>query len=155
MQTGVFIGGTGAQGAAVIRHLSTLNKFNLRVLTRDLASTQAKSLKSLPHVELIQSSPSGYDEQSFHRAAHGADFAFVNTDGFSTGEVAEVYWGIRFYELARQAGVKHFIYSSLDNVQELTDFNDNYIPGHYASKARVVGKSSPLPSQCIILTKYV
>lgn len=140
MKTGVIVGGTGAQGAAIVRYLASLNQYDLRVLTRNLTSPQAKELAKLGNVELIQSSPTGYDEKSYLRAAEQADFAFINTDGFSIGEVAETYWGIRFYELSKQAGVKNFIYSSLDNLQEAANFDDDFDAGHYRGKARVVGK---------------
>jgi uncharacterized protein YbjT (DUF2867 family) len=139
MKTGVIIGGTGAQGAAVVRHLSSLGIYHLKVITRSIRSEQAKTLGNLPNVTLIESSPAGYDEDSFLLAAERADFAFVNTDGFSIGEAAEVYWGIRFYELARRAGVKHFVYSSLDNLGEMTQYDPEFRVGHYYGKSRVVG----------------
>lgn len=142
MQTGVIVGGTGAQGAAVVRYLSSLNFYNLNVLSRDPTGSQALALTKLPNVTILPSSPAGYDEQSFLKAARKADFAFINTDGFSIGEVAEVYWGIRFWELSQQAGVKHFIYSSLDKLDELIEHRPEFRIGHYAGKARVAGKSS-------------
>ncbi|KAK5954722.1 hypothetical protein OHC33_004446 [Knufia fluminis] len=133
MKTGVIVGGTGAQGAVVVNHLSSLGLYHLKVLTRNVESSQAQHLASLPNVELIQSSPLGHDEESFLFAVKDADFAFINTDGFSIGEVAETYWGIRFFELAHQAGVKHYVYSSLDSIDQ-----DVFRIGHYGGKSRVV-----------------
>lgn len=140
LKTGVIVGGTGAQGGAVVRHLASLNKYHLKVLTRNPDAKSALSLKELPHVELVQTSPAGHDEASFLSAAKDADFAFVNTDGFSIGEVAETYWGIRFYELARIAKVRHFIYSSLANIQEGTEYDERLRPGFWSGKWRVVGE---------------
>lgn len=140
MKVGIIVGGTGAQGAAVIRHLSSLNLYSLRVLTRNLNSVQAQALTALPNVTLVQSSPVGHDEASFLTAAEGADFAFINTDGFSIGEVAEIYWGIRFYELSVRVGIKHFIYSTLDNLGPSTGYKQEFHIGHYYGKSRVVGK---------------
>ena len=139
MKTGVIVGGTGAQGAAVVRYLSSTGAYHLNVLTRNVNSPHAQELAHLANVTLIQSTPSGYDEKSFLQAATNADFAFVNTDGFSVGSVAETYWGIRFYELARRAGVKHYVYSSLDKLGELTQYREEFDVGHFAGKARVVG----------------
>ncbi|KAJ9653821.1 hypothetical protein H2198_007049 [Neophaeococcomyces mojaviensis] len=138
MKVGIIVGGTGAQGAAVIRHLSSLNLYSLRVLTRNLNSVQAQALTALPNVTLVQSSPVGHDEASFLTAAEGADFAFINTDGFSIGEVAEIYWGIRFYELSVRVGIKHFIYSTLDNLGPSTGYKQEFHIGHYYGKSRVV-----------------
>lgn len=144
MKTGVIIGGTGAQGASVVRHLASLNLYRLQVLTRNTTSAQAEALSKLPNVTLVQSSSAGHDEESFIRAATNADFAFVNTDGFSIGEVAEVYWGIRFWELSRSIGVKHFIWSSLDKLDEVTGYKQEFRIGHYSGKSRVTGKSASL-----------
>lgn len=139
LKTGVLVGGTGAQGVPVVEHLSSLNEYHLKVITRSIKSPQAKALGDLPNVTLIESQPWGYDEDSFNLAANGADFVFINTDGFAIGEVSEVYWGIRFFELAKAAGVKHFIYSSLDYVGQLTNFDPKFHVGHYDAKGRVVG----------------
>lgn len=144
MKTGVIVGGTGAQGASVVRHLASLNLYELKVLTRNTTSAQAAALSKLPNVSLVQTSPAGYDEESFVQAAANADFAFINTDGFSIGEVAEVYWGIRFFELSRLARVKHFIYSSLDKLEEVTGNKQEFRVGHYSGKARVVGEFASL-----------
>jgi NmrA-like family len=39
---------------------------------------------------------------------------FVNTDFFTVGDEGETYGGIRLFELAKYAGVRHFIWSNLD-----------------------------------------
>lgn len=48
------------------------------------------------------------------KALEGAYGAFVNTDGFTVGEMAETFAGIKIYELAKLAGLRHYVYSSLD-----------------------------------------
>lgn len=146
MKTGVLIGGTGAQGVPVVKYLSSLNEYNLKVITRNTKSEQAKALEKLPNVTLVQSESWGYDETSFDLAVKGADFVFVNTDGFAIGEIGEVYRGIRFFELAKRAGVKHFIYSSLDYVGQLTNYDPQFHVGHYDAKGRVVGTLYRSPS---------
>ena len=41
--------------------------------------------------------------------------AWVNTDGFTIGEVKETFVGFRLFELAKQSGsVKHYVWSNLD-----------------------------------------
>jgi hypothetical protein len=40
--------------------------------------------------------------------------AFVNTNGFAIGEKAEIYWGMRIYEIAVESGVEFFVWGNLD-----------------------------------------
>ncbi|KEF57054.1 uncharacterized protein A1O9_07244 [Exophiala aquamarina CBS 119918] len=139
LKTIVFIGGTGAQGRAVLQYLSALNEYRILVLTRFLTGQPAKELSKLSNVELVETqAPSGYDLDAFLTAAKQSDYAFINTDGFAVGEIAETYWGIRLFEVARQAGVKHFVYSGLDSLarEPLYEADKHYV-GHYMGKARV------------------
>ena len=47
----------------------------------------------------------------------GAYGAFVNTDSFTIGDMKEVYYGIRIFEIAKQVKtLKHYVWSGLDNV---------------------------------------
>ena len=50
------------------------------------------------------------------KALEGVYGAWVNIDGFTVPANEETYAGIRIFELSKQAGVKHFIWSSLDYV---------------------------------------
>jgi hypothetical protein len=52
------------------------------------------------------------DFASVSAAMQGAYGAFVNTDGFTVGESKETFAGMRIFELAKQAGLKHFVWSS-------------------------------------------
>lgn len=46
------------------------------------------------------------------RSAYGA---WVNTDGFTVGEVKELFAGVRIFELAKQNGsLRHYVWSNLD-----------------------------------------
>lgn len=49
----------------------------------------------------------------------GAYGAFINTDSFTVGEMAETYAGIKIYEAAKAAGVRHYIYSSLFHARKV------------------------------------
>lgn len=137
----VFIGGTGAQGRAILQHLSALNEYRLLVITRSLTGRAAQELSKLANIELVEShAPTGYDLDAFLTAAKRSDYAFINTDGFAVGEIAETYWGIRLFEVAREAGIKHFVYSGLDYLgrESLYEADKHYV-GHYMGKARVQG----------------
>jgi len=49
----------------------------------------------------------------------------------------EIFWGIRIFEVAVQSGVKHYIWSSLDNFFHETKYNDSLRIGHYYGKGHV------------------
>ncbi|KAH7378930.1 hypothetical protein BKA64DRAFT_765865 [Cadophora sp. MPI-SDFR-AT-0126] len=137
MNTGVIIG-TGRQSDAVINLLSSTNSYHLLVFTRNTQSKQAVKLQALPNVELVANkAETGFDTAAFLAAASQSDFVFVNTDGFALGEQAEIYWGIRLFELASKANVKHLIYSGLDYIGKESSFDPKLYVGHYEGKARV------------------
>jgi hypothetical protein len=66
-----------------------------------------------------------------------ANSTFVNTNGFAIGEKAEVYWGIRIYELAREVGVKHFVWATIDYSSKLGGFKPELRCGHADGKGKV------------------
>jgi hypothetical protein len=141
MKTGLIIGGTGRQGEEIVNFLVSTNQYHLLILTRNTLSSSALKLASLPNVELIaNNAETGYDAEAVLSAASRSDFIFVNTDGFTLGEQAEIYWGIRLFELATKSGVKHLIYSGLDYNGKESGYDPKFYVGHYEGKARVQGK---------------
>ncbi|KAG9234416.1 hypothetical protein BJ875DRAFT_401112 [Amylocarpus encephaloides] len=129
------IGGTGAQGLPVIRALVADNKYSVKVLTRDDTSPRAKSLLALGNVELLVGTLA--NEASLRTGFHGCDGAFVNIDGFNTGEKAEMYWAVRAYEIALQEEVKFFVYGNLDYASKKGGYDPKYRAGHYDGKGRI------------------
>ncbi|KAG4427693.1 hypothetical protein IFR05_016825 [Cadophora sp. M221] len=129
------IGGTGAQGRPVVRALASDGKYTVQVLTRSSTSPEAEELSSIPGVTIIEGD--SYDEHTLRKAFSGVSYAFINTNGFAIGEKAEVYWGIRMYELAREAGVKHYIWAGLIYSSKLGGFDPKYNCGHLDGKGRV------------------
>src|SRR6202047_3961097 len=97
------IGGTGAQGIPIIRALVSDKKYSVRFLSREPASQRATDLLALENVSVLQGSFA--DEAILREGFRGCDSAFVNIDGFNTGEKAETYWAIRCYEIAIEEGV--------------------------------------------------
>lgn len=59
------------------------------------------------------------DLDSVSAALEGAYGAFVNTDGFTIGEKAELLAAFRIYELAQHHGIKHFVWSGLDYLSKV------------------------------------
>lgn len=85
------------------------------------------------------------DENAVRKLFTGADAAFVNTNSWVLGSKGDTYLGIRIFELAVQCGVKHYIYSSLDNTGLETRFEDKTRAQHYDGKAHVQQWMSAVP----------
>jgi hypothetical protein len=109
----------------------------VRVLTRDPTSPRAVLLQSLsPHVELVRGSFTS--EAALKSGFSGCTGAFVNIDGFNTGEKSELYWAIRAYELAvADGGIRFFVYGNLEYVSKLAGYKEEFRTGHYDGKGRV------------------
>jgi hypothetical protein len=129
------VGGTGAQGIPVIKSLVEDKKYSVRVLTRDLNSKRAQNLLSLGNVELFEGSFAS--EATLRAGYEGCDGAFINIDGFNTGEKGEIYWAIRSYELALECGIKFFVYGNLDYAYKKSNYNPIMRAGHYDGKGRI------------------
>ncbi|KAF2160639.1 hypothetical protein M409DRAFT_37678 [Zasmidium cellare ATCC 36951] len=137
------VGGTGAQGAAVVRVLASTGDFGIILFTRSTDSSQCQELLKLPNVEAaINPAPQGYDLGAFEAAARRSYGVFLNTDGFALGEEAETYWGIRLYETAVKARVQQVVYSGLDDHFRNSGYDPKSYVGHFQGKSRVQGESS-------------
>ncbi|KAK2684999.1 hypothetical protein QWA68_016334 [Fusarium oxysporum] len=143
-KTVLMIGGTGAQGAAVVKALSDDSAYEIRVLTRSAASPAAAELAALPDVTIMEGNP--YEEATLQHAFDAVELAWVNTNGFAIGEKNEIYWGIRMYEIARSSGVSHFQWASLPYVSKLGDFDPKYRTGHMDGKGKVADYISAQPT---------
>ncbi|OBH92395.1 NmrA family NAD(P)-binding protein [Mycobacterium sp. E2733] len=129
------IGGTGAQGMPIIRALVADNKYAVRFLSRDPGSRRAKDLLALDNVSVLEGSFA--DEAVLREGFRGCDAAFVNIDGFNTGEKTEMYWAIRSYEIAIEEGIKFFVYGNLDYGLKKSGYDSRFRTGHYDGKGRV------------------
>ncbi|KAJ6459621.1 NAD-P-binding protein [Mycena sanguinolenta] len=144
------IGATGAQGRAVIDALlapdasGNPSPYTVRALTRDLTSASAQSLEKRG-VECVKGSFTDY--AAVARALEGAYGAWVNTDGFTVGEMEEIYAGMRIYEVAKRVpSLRHYVWSNLRYVLKNGDFNPDYAADHMNAKGRVGEWLSVQPS---------
>lgn len=138
MKNVLVIGSTGAMGSAVIRNLLTSEKteFHIYAFTRDTASEAALKLQSLSPRRITLVAGDLDDPISLKNAMEEIDIVFCNTAFFSTGTVSgERKQGMAALNAAKDAGVDHFIYSSLDSVSRLSG---GALPvPHYDGKAIV------------------
>ncbi len=129
------IGATGAQGLPVVRGLVEDGKYAVLALTRDASSPRAKSLLDMGDVAILEGSFD--DEAVLREGLRASDGAFVNIDGFNTGEKTEMYWAIRAYEIALEKGVKFFVYGNLDYTLKKAGYDSKFRTGHYDGKGRI------------------
>lgn len=104
-------------------------------MTRNAKSAEAQTVAALPGVTIFEGD--SYNEPDLRRAFVGVQYLFANTNGFVIGEKAEIYWGIRLYELAREFGLEHFVYAGLSYASKLGNFNPKYRTGHLDGKGKV------------------
>lgn len=120
-------GATGQQGGAVARALLN-NGFRVRGTTRNMDSPAAQKLTALG-AEVVRAD--FRDRSSLVKAAAEVDTVFGMSTSFEAGEDAEVRQGIALIDSAVQAGVDHFIYTSVASANQNTG-----IP-HFESKYKV------------------
>jgi uncharacterized protein YbjT (DUF2867 family) len=120
------IGATGQQGGAVLRPLQASGQFKARALTRDPGK----------HPELAEEVvEADLDRPETLKAAfEGAYGVFLVTNFWETGtdELKQATVAIR---AAKQAGVKHFIWSTLPDVEAISG-GKLHVP-HFTGKAKV------------------
>jgi uncharacterized protein YbjT (DUF2867 family) len=120
------IGATGQQGGGVVRALQASGQFKVRALTRnpgkhrELADEVVEA--DLDRPETLESAFEG---------AHGV-FLVTNFWEEGTDELKQATAAIR---AARDAGVKHFIWSTLPNVEAISD--GKFDVPHFTGKARI------------------
>jgi len=129
------IGATGAQGIPVCKGLAQDGGYALRILTRDPSSARAKALQALGDVEVMDGTFAS--EADLRRGFRGCWGAFVNIDGFNCGEKAEIFWGMRAYELAIAEGIKFFVWGNIDYAHKMSGYDARVRAGHVDGKGRV------------------
>ncbi|MBZ5564419.1 MAG: NmrA/HSCARG family protein [Acidobacteriia bacterium] len=122
------LGATGAQGGGLVRAiLSDPNGgFAARALTRDVSSEKAKALANLG-VEVVAANVD--DEASLQRAFQGAYGAFCVTfywEHFSPEK--ELAQATAMAKAAKQAGLQHVIWSTLEDTRQWVPLSDNRMP---------------------------
>jgi uncharacterized protein YbjT (DUF2867 family) len=141
-RTILITGVTGKQGGAVAHALQGAG-FRLRGLTRKPESEQAAALAQLG-VEIVAGDLD--DETSLRRALAGAWGVFGVQNTWEAGVEREEVQGKRLATLAREAGVQHYVYSSVGSAHKQTG-----IP-HFENKWRIEGTVRGLgfPSHVIL-----
>ncbi|XP_065799379.1 nmrA-like family domain-containing protein 1 [Muntiacus reevesi] len=112
-------GATGAQGGSVARAMLESKKYVVRALTRDVTQPKAQVLRDLG-AEVVKGDLN--DKASVEAALKGAYGAFLVTNTWEHfSKEKEVCQGKLVADVAKNQGLKHVVYSGLENVKRLTN----------------------------------
>ena len=120
------VGATGQQGGAVVRALQASNQFKVRALTRNPAKYRSLADEV---VEADLNRPETL--ASAFKGAHGA-FLVTNFQEHGAEELKQATAAVR---AAKDAGVKHFVWSTLPDVEAISN-GKLHVP-HFTGKAKV------------------
>ena len=101
-------GGTGNQGGAVARNL-TQQGFIVKVLTRNPTSIKSENLKKM-NIEVVKGDLNNADT---YREYLKNVYGIFSVQTFENGVEKEINQGITLATVAKEFGVKHFLYSSV------------------------------------------
>ncbi|WP_207421550.1 NmrA/HSCARG family protein [Desertivirga brevis] len=132
----------GKQGLSVAHSLLNSGQYRVRGITRRADTPEGRKLKALG-VELKSIPLSVGYEQEYIEAFKGSDSVFLITPAIAPPESYEFELGKQLADAALEAGVKHVIFSSLENVSRITG-NRKFAP-HFTDKARVEEYIRTLP----------
>jgi uncharacterized protein YbjT (DUF2867 family) len=120
------VGATGQQGGAVVRALQAGNQFKIRALTRNPAKHRELA------DEIIQADLSR--PETLRAAFEGAHGVFLVTNPWEQGtnETEQATAAVR---AAKDAGVKHFVWSTLPDVEGIS--GGKLHVAHFTGKAKV------------------
>lgn len=136
------VGILGKQGSSAARTLLQSGRYRVRGITRRIDSPEALSLAK-QGVEL-RSVPLclGYTKD-FVEAFRGSEGVFMMTPGIAPPETHELELGKQLADAAVEAGVQHLVFSSLENVDKITE-EKKFAP-HFTDKARIEEYIRTLP----------
>src|SRR6201988_2707897 len=120
------VGATGHQGGAVVRALQASGQFKVRALTRDPAK-HPKMADEVAAADLNR-------PETLRAAFAGAHGVFVVTNAWEAGR-GESKQALAAVNAAKDAGVRHFIWSTLPNVETISGGRID-VP-HFTDKAKV------------------
>lgn len=122
------MGATGAQGGGLARSIlnDSTSEFSVRAITRNASSDKAKALAALG-AEVVEADED--NPESLVRAFQGAYGAFCVTFYWSHfSPEKELTHAANLARAAKEAGVKHVIWSSLEDSRKWIPLDDDSMP---------------------------
>lgn len=136
------VGILGKQGSSAAHTLLKSGRYRVRGITRRVDSPEALSL-ARQGVELVSVPLSLGYKNDFVEAFRGSEGVFMMTPGIAPPQTHEMDLGKQLADAAVEAGVQHLIFSSLENVDKITE-GKKYAP-HFTDKARIEDYIRTLP----------
>ena len=121
-------GATGAQGGGLVRGIATdpNSEFSVRAVTREPNSDKAKALAALG-AEVVYGDLG--NAESVHKALEGAYGAFFVTFYWAhMSPEQEKTEAALFAKASKEAGIKHAVWSTLEDTRELVPLHDDRMP---------------------------
>jgi uncharacterized protein YbjT (DUF2867 family) len=127
-------GGTGKQGGSVAKALLRDGRWRVRILSRNSTSKKALKFSGFSDVEVMQGNMHNVDD--LRRFLSGCYGCFAMTNFWDPESMfKEEMIGRQIVQVAREAGVQHFVWSTLPNVEKIT--GGKWAVPHFTDKARV------------------
>ena len=121
------IGATGAQGGGVVRALQGRGLYKVRALSRNPEAHDGLA-DEVVYADLTK-------PETLETALSGAYGVFVNTNSFAGPDTDEIAQGTASVLAASAAGVQHYVWSTLPNVEKIS--GGQFVVPHFTNKARV------------------
>lgn len=120
-------GATGQQGGAIVRALHDRGEFRVRALTRN-PSKYTGVADEVVAADLTR-------PETLPAALKGAYGVFAVTNSWEAASADEVTQATAAVETAKDAGVQHFVWSTLPNVEAIS--GGKFDVSHFTNKAKV------------------
>src|SRR6185295_9485195 len=156
------LGSTGSQGGGLVRAIlaDPAGGFAARAVTRDIGKDKAKALKSAG-ADVVKADLD--DVESLKKAFAGAHGVYAVTNFWEhfSGE-KEKAQAKNIAEAAKAAGVKHVIWSTLEDIRKFMKADDKRMPmlqqkyrvPHFDAKAEANSSFSGLPTTFLVTSFY-
>src|SRR5207244_10212501 len=140
------IGATGHQGAGVVRALQARGQFKVRALTRN-TDKHRELAEEVVETDLDR-------PETLKAAFEGAHGVFLVTNWFQEAGTGELKQATAAVRAAKDAGVKHLIWSTLPNVDAIGSGKFN-VP-HFTGKAKIdpVVKDSGFENYTFVIAPF-
>jgi uncharacterized protein YbjT (DUF2867 family) len=147
------VGVLGKQGLSAARTLLESGRYRVRGITRRTDSPEAQRLIR-QGAELISLPLNLGYKKDFVEAFRGSYGVFMMTPSIAPPQTHEMELGIQLADAAVEAGVQHIIFSSLEDVDKITE-GKKFAP-HFTDKAKIEAyiRSLPITSSFIYMSFF-
>jgi uncharacterized protein YbjT (DUF2867 family) len=147
------VGVLGKQGLSAARTLLESGRYRVRGITRRIDSPEAEGL-ARQGAELISIPLNLGYQKDFVEAFRGSHGVFMMTPSIAPPQTHEMELGMQLADAAVEADVQHIVFSSLENVDQITQ--GKKIAPHFTDKAKVEAyiRSLPIKSSFIYMAFF-